>query len=146
ITAPSHDVLERTRAFYGLALKGAEVIPPPTAPIPPSARWRLEDCDPDQVLFIGRFDRHKGGDLIVEAFGRVLREVPRARLGFVGPDRGFLDEYGRQWHLEEFIRDRVPGALESGAITLMGQQPYSALDQFRRKALVNVICSRYETV
>ena len=135
---------ERTRAYYGLALEEAEIISPPTMPIPPAKRWRLEDCDPDLVLFIGRFDRHKGGDLIIEAFGKIWRDVPRARLCFVGPDTGFLDSGGRRWGLAEFVRDRLPVAMESGRLTLHGHQPFSALDQFRRKALMTVVCSRYE--
>ena len=144
VTASSSDVLERTRAYYGLALNDAEVIPPPTMPIPPAKRWRLEDCDRDLVLFIGRFDRHKGGDLIIEAFSRILQEVPRARLCFVGPDAGFVDSEGKRWGIEEFARDRLPGAIESGRLELHGRQPFSALDRLRRNALMTVVCSRYE--
>ena len=88
LTSSSLDVLERTRAFYGLALEQAEVIHPPTTPVPAADRWRSEGCDPKQILFIGRFDRHKGGDLIIEAFGRVLHAVPDARLCFVGARPG----------------------------------------------------------
>jgi glycosyltransferase involved in cell wall biosynthesis len=144
VTASSHDVLEQTRAYYGLALEDAEVVHPPIAPVPPGERWRLEACDPTRVLFVGRFDRHKGGDLIIEAFGRVLQEVPQARLCFVGPDRGCPDAGGRSWGLEEFLQDRLPGALESGRVVLLGQQPFSALAPLRRQAMVSVVCSRYE--
>src|SRR5262249_32367299 len=143
-TASSHDVLEQTRAYYGLALEDAEVVHPPIAPAPPGERWRLEACDPAQVLFVGRFDRHKGGDLMIEAFGRVLREVPRARLCFVGPDHGCPDGTGRSWGLVEFLHDRLPGALESGRVVLLGRQPFSALAPLRRQAMVSVVCSRYE--
>ena len=94
ITAPSRNVLEQVRDFYGLTLGEAEVIPTPTSPVPTVERWRLEDCDSKQVLFIGRFDRLKGGDLIVEAFGHVLEVIPEARLSFVGPDRGFISSDG----------------------------------------------------
>ena len=38
ITAPSLDVLERTRAYYGLALEHAEVIPNPVPDVPASKR------------------------------------------------------------------------------------------------------------
>ena len=145
VTAPSRDVLNRTRAYYGLDLAGRQVIPNPGPPVAPADRWRLEGSDPNLVLFIGRFDRHKGGDLVIEAFSRVLREVPQARLWFVGPDRGFLDEHGRLWGLEEFVRDRMPGAVESGTVTLKGNQPFSSLNECRRMSRVNVICSRYET-
>jgi len=148
VTAPSHNVLEQVRDFYGLALPEAEVILPPTWPVPAANRWRLEDCDPKQVLFIGRFDRHKGGDLIIEAFGRVLEVIPDARLRFVGPDMGCIASDGRKWNLENFIRDRIPGALETDRVEWLGQppQPYPALAQFRRKAMVTVACSRYETL
>jgi glycosyltransferase involved in cell wall biosynthesis len=144
VSSSSHDVLERTRAFYGLALRDAEVIYPPSCPVPQDERWRLEKCNPNEVLFIGRFDRHKGGDLIIEAFRRVLREVPQARLTFVGPDRAFTDSNGRSWSTETFVRDRLPGGLESGQVALLGRQPFSALASLRRKAMVTTVCSRYE--
>jgi glycosyltransferase involved in cell wall biosynthesis len=144
VTAPSRHVLEQVRDFYGLALPEAEVIPNPTWPVPVAQRWRLENCDPKQVLFVGRFDRHKGGDLIIEAFGRVLHDVPEARLCFVGPDKGCTLGNGRRWGLEDFVRDRVPGALESGRIEWLGRQPSSALAELRRRAMVSVVCSRWE--
>jgi glycosyltransferase involved in cell wall biosynthesis len=144
ITASSRDVLEQTRARYGLKLEDAEVIHPPIAPVPPGERWQLEVCNPAHVLFVGRFDRHKGGDLIIEAFGRVLREVPGAQLCFVGPDLGYLNGGGQRWGLEKFVRDRLPGTLESGRVVLLGQQPFSVLAGLRRQAMVSVVCSRYE--
>ena len=64
ITAPSRDVLDRVRQFYRLALPDARVIPGTTPAVPADQRWRLENCDPKAVLFVGRFDRHKGGDRI----------------------------------------------------------------------------------
>ncbi len=122
VTSPSSDVLERVRAFYGLPLPHAQVIPGTTPAVPVDQRWRLEDAEPRTVLFVGRFDRHKGGDLIVEAFGQVLRQIPEARLWMVGRDRGYVADDGRMWMIEEFIRDRVPGALETGHIRWFGFQ------------------------
>lgn len=72
VSAPSRNVLEQVRSFYGLDLPDAEVIPAPTLPVPVGERWRLEDCDSKQVVFVGRFDRHKGGDLIIEAFRKMI--------------------------------------------------------------------------
>jgi glycosyltransferase involved in cell wall biosynthesis len=144
ITAPAQDVLRRVREHYGLALDRAAVIPNPVAPVAPGQRWRLQDCDPKQLLFVGRFDRVKGGDLVIEAFARVLRRVPDARLVLVGPDRGCIDDQGRTWPLEPFVRDRLPGALESGRVEWLGQQPFTALAPLRRRALATVVCSRYE--
>lgn len=145
LTAPSLDVLERTREYYKLALEQAVVIPNPTRPTPPAERWRPGGCDPKSVLFVGRFDRHKGGDLIIEAFGRVLGAIPDARLYFAGPDRGLTDDDGQRWKLEEFVDHRLPGARASGRVHLLGHVPHSNLASLRRASMVTVVCSRYET-
>jgi glycosyltransferase involved in cell wall biosynthesis len=144
VTAPSRDVLERARARYGLKLEKAEVIPNPTRPVEPAARWRPDACVPGTVLFVGRFDRLKGGDLIIEAFERVLRAVPGARLDFVGRDHGLVDGDGRPRGLEEFIDDRLPGARASGRVRVLGLLPHSRLAPLRREAMVSVVCSRFE--
>jgi glycosyltransferase involved in cell wall biosynthesis len=144
VSAPSRDVLERVRARYRLSLRDAAVIPNPTIPVPSSLRWARGGCDPDRILFVGRFDRHKGGDLLIEAFSRVLRERPGTRLTFVGPDRGVILDGGRTEHLEAFVRARLPGALEDGRIEWLGPRPPAALPPLRRGAFLTVVPSRYE--
>jgi glycosyltransferase involved in cell wall biosynthesis len=145
LTAVSRDVLERVREFYGLALPHAQVIHGTTPAVPAGERWQLEGAEPRTVLFVGRFDRHKGGDLIIEAFTHVLRELPDARLWMVGPDSGIVACDGRKWEIEEFIRHRLPAALETGRVRWFGFQTLSELNHLRRKAMVTVVCSRYET-
>lgn len=144
VSAPSSDVLGRVRAWYGLALPAAAVIPNPATPVSVGDRWALNDCAPERILFIGRFDRLKGGDLVIDAFTRVLRSAPEARLVFAGPDRGLPTPDGRIEHLEAYIRGRVPDALESGRITLLGTRPFAELADLRRRSLVTVVPSRYE--
>jgi glycosyltransferase involved in cell wall biosynthesis len=143
VSAPSRDVLERVRAWYRLPLRDAVVVPNPTSPVFARNRWNLQDCDPDRILFVGRFDRHKGGDLVIDAFARVLHARPRTRLTFVGPDSGLAID-GRTERLETFVRERLPGAFEDGRIDWLGVQPFSALAPLRRSALVTVVSSRYE--
>jgi glycosyltransferase involved in cell wall biosynthesis len=144
ITAPSRDILERTRAYYGLPLEDAEVIPNPASVIPASECWRLVDCNPCTILFIGRFDRHKGGDIIIDAFTRVASSFPKARLRFVGPDLGLIDDDQRRWTITEYLRARLPADVLP-RVEWMGQQPNSFLPALRRSALVTVVASRYET-
>lgn len=143
ITAPSKDVLEQTRRYYDLPLERAVVIPCPIACTSKEQRWQAQSCEPDVIAFIGRFDRHKGGDLIIDAFAQVLQNFPKTRLIFAGPDRGYVDDAGRTWHLEEYVRDRLPGALE-GQLQWLGQQPPSALTDLRRRAQMTVVASRYD--
>ena len=144
ITAPSQDVLDRTRAHYGLRLETAQVIPNPRQPFEPHEHWTLEGCDTNRILFVGRFDRHKGGDIVIDAFAHVLQRVPSARLSFVGPDRGFTDDARRTWTAREYIDNRLPGAIEAGQIEWLGEQPNSAIPDMRRNALATVVCSRWE--
>lgn len=145
VTAPSRDVLERTRAKYGLLLESAEVIPCPVTPPPAGTRWGQAPHEPNRILFVGRFDRHKGGDMVIDAFPHVLEALPEARLTFVGPDRGVMDPDGRWRTLPEWIERRLPGALGSGRIEWLGQQPSDAIPPLRLGAAVTVVASRYET-
>ena len=92
---------------------------------------------------MGRFDLHKGGDLIIKAFAEVARRRPKARLRFVGPDRGVIDEAGQTVGIEAFIREHAPEAADR--IEYRGQLPSRDLAQQRREARLTVVCSRYET-
>lgn len=143
VSAPSQVIIERTREFYGIELPGARVIPNPTEPA--ADRWRLEGADAKRILFIGRFDRLKGGDLILDAFATVLAQDPEAKLWFIGPDRGCLMDDGRSWSIEDYMRHRLPAAVAARQVEWLGAQPFPALAQFRRQALATVVCSLYET-
>jgi glycosyltransferase involved in cell wall biosynthesis len=144
VSAPSREILERTRAYYGLPLEDAVAIPPPVPIMPASECWRLAECDPHTILFVGRFDRHKGGDILIDAFARVASLFPEARLRFVGPDFGFIDDDQRRWTITEYLHARLPVDVLP-RVEWMGQQPNTALRALRRQALVTVVCSRYET-
>jgi glycosyltransferase involved in cell wall biosynthesis len=145
VSASSRDVLEQTRAYYGIPLERAEVIYPPGPIIPDEACWKPADFEPQSVLFVGRFDRHKGADLTIEAFGLVAARFPEARLRIVGPDRGgFTDDDGRSWNILDFIRDRIRDPGIRDRIKWLGLQPNSAVMDLRRKALVSVVSSRYD--
>jgi glycosyltransferase involved in cell wall biosynthesis len=142
VTSPSADVLERTRRFYGMALPEAEVIPCPIEPRPEAERWREEACEPELVLFVGRFDRHKAGDVMLEGFARVAARRPRAKLLFVGPDNGCAADDGRKWTLPDYL-ERFPLSVRE-RVEWAGFWPNAELPALRRRAAVTVVCSRYE--
>jgi glycosyltransferase involved in cell wall biosynthesis len=144
VSASSRDVLERTRAYYGLPLERAEVIHPPAPTVPDRACWRLDDCDRRTILFVGRFDRHKGADLVIEAFARLAGSFPEARLLFAGPDRGLKDDGGRVWSIGEFLRERVADPDARGRIEYLGALPIPRVMELRRRALASVVGSRYD--
>lgn len=144
ITAPSRHVLEATRSHYALPLAGAEVIPNPVEPVAGKDRWNLQQCERNRVVFIGRFDRHKGGDTMIDAFAHVLKSIPDARLDFVGPDRGCRDDAGREWRIEQYLREKL-SETDRSKVTVHGFLPRSAAAELRKRALVTVAPSRYET-
>ncbi len=145
VSAPSRDVLERTRTHYGISLERAEVIPHPIPLAPAEARWDPSGSDTATVLFVGRFDNHKGGDILLEAFARVRCAEPAAHLVFVGPDRGVRDASGRSWNLDAYLRSRMPRESDRAAVEWLGPQSREAIARLRLRASLVVVCSRYET-
>jgi glycosyltransferase involved in cell wall biosynthesis len=144
VTAPSADVLKRTREHFGLALPKAAVIPNPVSPVAPEDQWRLPEADHNRITFIGRFDRHKGGDTILDAFAKVLQTLPEARLDFVGPDRGCTGPDGRMSSFAQYLHASLPPP-DRQKVLFYGFLPGSKAAQLRKRALVTVVPSRYET-
>jgi glycosyltransferase involved in cell wall biosynthesis len=144
ISSPSKFALERVIQEYGLSSSHGEVIPNPANVEPPDRRWRYDDCNKKQILFVGRFDRLKGADVVLSAFAKVGREIPDAELLYVGPDRGFLDNNGKTWTFEEYGRAHLPHDIFARVRMLGAMQP-RAIGSLRRKAFVTVVASRYET-
>ena len=144
ISAPSREILERTKAHYRLPLNGATIIPNAGPAVTAEQRWSLANCDRSRLLFIGRFDRHKGGDVVIDAFRRVAQRLPQVRLWFVGIEEGLTDAQGRHWTLAEYISERAPDVAER--IDCLGRQPNASLAELRRKAFVTIVGSRYENL
>jgi len=145
VSAPSQDTLEKTQSFYRLRLAHAEVIPNAVVMVPQAERWRPDGCDPNRILFVGRFDRLKGGDLIIDAFARVLHEQPECRLTFVGPENPLIDDAGRTWRMEEFLDDRFPDPSLRSRVERLGRLTHREILPLRQRSMVTAVCSRYET-
>jgi glycosyltransferase involved in cell wall biosynthesis len=143
VTAPSRDVLDRVRERYGLPLSNAAVIPNPVLPVPIERRWTLQGSDKKTILFVGRFDRHKGGDRVIEAFTAIADSLPAAELMFVGPDHGFRDDSGQVHSLQAFLESHLPANLKS-RVHVTGPLPGETIEGLRRQAYLTVVASRYE--
>jgi glycosyltransferase involved in cell wall biosynthesis len=145
VTAPSRDVLERTRAHYQLPLDHGRVVLPPVDCSRERALWSLADCDRNRIVFVGRFDLHKGADVMIDAFNLLATDRPELTLDFIGPDRGILTQAGEHMHLAQYLATHVSNADVRRRIVVHGQQTPDALATFRRRGLVTVVPSRYET-
>lgn len=138
ISSPCRFALDEVRRRYEVSLPNARVIP---NAMPLSDRtWSREEAKPQSILFVGRFDRLKGADTLIEAFGRLHATHPEARLTFVGPDRGLPDGTG----VEAFL-DRTLTREARANVTQLGLQTADQIRELRPTHAVTVVASRYET-
>jgi glycosyltransferase involved in cell wall biosynthesis len=144
VSAPSASVLDEARKHFGLPLENSALIPNPVTVVPASDRWNLAGCDPKRIAFIGRFDRHKGGDLALDAIGTIVKQVPDALLDFVGPDRGCVDDSRHTFSFSQYLEQNLPPAAREN-VTYHGFLPGSKAAKLRKQALVTIVPSRYET-
>lgn len=145
VSAPSQNVLTETQNYYQFDLENAVVIPNPIEATTPEKRWKYQSCQPRQIAFIGRFDRHKGGDIMLEAFKAALDVYPDLTLCFAGTDPGLLDEGGRRWSLKEYLASFFPDHIIHSQLKILGRLTPSEAKQLRLDSYITIIPSRYET-
>jgi glycosyltransferase involved in cell wall biosynthesis len=143
LIAPSHCTLTDTLARYALCPAIAEQVVNPVAADSGLPLWQLERCDRDTLLFVGRFDKVKGADVLLRAYAQLLTDRPRLKLVFVGPDGGLPQASGGLVHLREFVASLANPALERG-LSFRGRLDRSEIPALRASALVTVIASRRE--
>ena len=113
-------------------------------PVKPEAtRWELESCDLGRILFVGRFDRHKGADCLLRAFAALAPSLPNLRLDFVGNDVGLMLEDGKKLRFAEFIERTIPTAF-ADRIKFHGPLSHFEIDKLRTKAYVTIVPSRFD--
>lgn len=142
ITAPSRDVLARTEATHDLSSRPRAVIPNPI-PLKRSVdHVGLDDRARRTLLFVGRFDRHKGGDTMIEAFGELIRLGVDAHLTFVGPDHGVPRPGAEPFRIHDAL-----AALPAEArrrIDYRGPCAKGDIEALRLRHPIAVVASRYE--
>jgi glycosyltransferase involved in cell wall biosynthesis len=97
-----------------------------------------------KILFVGRYDYHKGGDLLLKAFVQLARHNTDATLTFVGPDRGVRQPDGSPIFITEALESMSPAI--RARVHYMGQQDRQSVAALRRTHPIAVIASRYENL
>ena len=142
ITSPSSNTLEQTLKRYGLSPRLAETVPNPMVSAPAQDWWSLDRCDRRTVLFVGRFDLRKGGDIVLRAFHKLLASDPTLHLVFAGPDRGVpLD--GNVVDLPTYV-DSLFSTSQRERIQYLGKQSPSEIPALRQRAMVTLVASRWD--
>lgn len=144
VAAPSKDILNRTIDFYGRKPAIAEVIPNPIEREPSESRWSLENCNRNQILFVGRFDKIKGADILLKAFSQVIEHHEDLQLIFVGPDVGLVSESGAAYGIENYCKSELPERTWP-QVKYMGPLNAQEIKRLRRQSYLTIIASRYET-
>lgn len=140
ITSPSAAVLRQTEALWGLPPVPKAVIPNPF-PVPAQG-IELTDELLNHVLFVGRFDHIKGGDLVVDTFARIAAAHPAAQFTFAGPDEGLPRAGGGLDRLSDRLA-RLPEPIRS-RINAVGKQSRDEVARLRARHGVTLVASRYE--
>jgi glycosyltransferase involved in cell wall biosynthesis len=145
VTTPSRRVLELTRNFYSFNLTASRVIRNPVEPAAEQETWNIRTCTNETMLFVGRFDSLKGGDLVLHAFAELAALYPRLRLTFVGPDVGVnsVDQHLESFH--QFVRDSLPSSCHE-RIDFRGMMNRTDIIQLRRKNFLTIVASQQEVM
>lgn len=134
VTSPSQIMLDLVAARYGLNSTRTAAFPNPISI--PAQQWERPEVQ--NILFIGRFDKIKGADLAIKAFGALAREYPKLRLTFVGPD----DEIDGDCLLD-FARKLLPQEYVE-RIDYLGKLSHEKIAKLRLRHFITICASRYE--
>ncbi|PXW72237.1 glycosyltransferase involved in cell wall biosynthesis [Loktanella sp. PT4BL] len=144
ITAPSAATLQAVMQHYDLSLENSVAIPNPIIAANEDEIWQIDQCDRNKMLFVGRFDSLKGGDLALETFARLAELNPDLTLTFIGPDHGVQSGSGTL-HFEEFFRQKFPEELRK-RVDYRGQMSHSDLMAVRTSHYLTLIATQFETM
>ncbi len=95
------------------------------------------------ILFVGRFDRRKGGDVVLRALRSILPDRPHLRLIFVGPDRGWVEPDGQTTRFASYVERLFPSDLRE-RIEYRGEVANHEVARLRTMSMVTVVASRWE--
>lgn len=143
LISPSRCHLRDTISRYRLQPAIAEHVVNPLGLDDQTPLWTLEGCERNTVVFVGRFDKVKGGDLAVLGFQQLLRARPQSRLVFVGPDYGLIQSDGSLVTFREFLSRLGDPALDA-AVDYRGRLPPDQIALLRTRAVCTFIASRVE--
>ena len=143
IASPSALTLAQTVDRYRLTPRITQRIVNPLDMGAQAPIWRLDGCDPNTILFVGRFDRRKGADVMLQAFEILLRQRPQLKLIFVGPDPGLLLPDGSRTHFEPYLSTLLPAGLRS-RVEYRGRMANQEIARLRVEAMTTVLASRWE--
>lgn len=139
VTSPSRAVAAVVAARWGMPRCPLAIVPNPID----AGRFTPADVEPDPatLLVVGRIERGKGQDVVVEALPRIRAAVPEARLLLVGADS---DLAGGGSALGALRARAAALGLPADAVQATGAVPRADLPARYARATVCLVPSRFE--
>ncbi len=144
VTANCNDTLSAVKAHYDVALNESTIIPTPIVSASEDDIWQLDRCDRNKMLFVGRFDSIKGGDLVLQTFAKLAQANPDLTLTFIGPDQGLQSESGTVY-FEDYFEKNFPAELRT-RVDYRGQMSHADLMGLRTSHYLTLIAAQYDTM
>ena len=144
ISAPSIQTLKASLDYYCASPRIADALYNP-APEYNDNLWSFEKSNRFEILHVGRFDRLKGADLLIQAFCLIAAKYVDARLIMVGPETGLQIETGQLLNSVDYFQRFVPEGLRERVIFL-GCLEQVEVNKCRLRSHIAVIPSRFETM
>lgn len=142
VSSPSARMLETVRNYYDLDRTETCVIPNAIDAVPLADSWNSESCD-HSLLFVGRFDALKGGDLVLQAFAELAAIYPKLTLTFVGTDAGVIGPDGKTVFFEQYMRRNFSEDICS-RVKFRGRMGHTDVMSLRAKHFATIVASRQE--
>jgi glycosyltransferase involved in cell wall biosynthesis len=143
VNAPSQWILDKVEKENAISWPLSTVFFNPIEPLSIDKCWGRVPYNQHQILFVGRFDALKGGDLVLNAFAQVLVNIPTAVLKFVGPDRGLKISDNEILHIEEAIKQVVPLSYQS-QVQYLGLLEKDQIEALRQSSHITIMASKSE--
>jgi glycosyltransferase involved in cell wall biosynthesis len=139
VSSPSRAIASVVAARWGMPRCPLAIVPNPID----ARRFTPAGVEPDAatLLVVGRIERNKGQDLVVEALPRIRRAVPTARLLLVGADSELAGGGSALAALR--ARAAVLG-LPDDAVQATGAVPRTTLPGYYAQATACLVPSRFE--
>jgi glycosyltransferase involved in cell wall biosynthesis len=127
VVTNGQDLLDRYRPPRGCAVVSSSIL---DSEIGSVARQRTDDAF--RISFVGHLRPEKGFDVLLDAFERVRRELPRAELEVIGPT------IEHQRFVADALSARVSSLASVGAVRSLGPKPFG-VELFRCFADADVL-------
>ena len=144
IAAPSAQILRHALDYYCARPRITATIYNP-APEYKENLWSYEKSNRFEILHVGRFDRLKGADVMVQAFCLIAAKYKDARLIMVGPERGLQIDTGEMLNFVDYCELYVPASLRDRVIFL-GSKELTEVNECRIRSHIAVVPSRFEVL